>query len=889
MVEQLNTVARLWWDWSAAMFWQVGLLIVLIACLDRLVRRWAWPQLRYALWSLVLIKLLLPPSLSLPSGVVPGLQPRIEQAVRWMDSEKTVAAQNSTAISDFGLQIADLDGGVDAPFVTATSRSQSAPGVEPAVLITSSPRDANPQSAIVNSVTPDSDPGPQLRWHVYAMAIWLTGTMILGIWLFIRLHSLAGRHAYAAAAASLPQSFYNQLAGSAKRLGLRHVPRVAVTGRLVSPAVFGVFRPVLLMPKGYLSKLSRRDTEHMLLHELAHIRRGDLIMHGLYMLLQIVYWYNPLLWLVRRQLHHLRELSCDATVANLLRERTPAYRQTLLETARRLLARPVEPGLGLLGLFEDSNRLAVRLNWLTKPTWRYRTMKRVAVATVAALMLACVLPMAQAQEPASDEVKQVSPEEDNQLSQDIAALEARLQELMAQQQELQKQLRALAERRNQVRADRETRREARERPRVRPRGRQAPDSLPVAPPELPAKPGVGEVPPEAWEQVRHAQEQVKRAQEQAKQAAKAEDLQQWAAQMRAWAEQWQQSEQMQKWQEDMAKWGEQMGRWGQELARRQSESADASEVSEMPALPPMPVMPAMPAMPRVPAPASDATMHAVPHPVPVPHVAGGRAPDAAMPEVHIPHVEVPHIEIPAVEPPVPPVPGHVDNLEEAVHYIEFGPLPGDRFLEVVNHVGSITVRSGDEPEYRIRGTVIGKAETKERAHEIAERLVVTDTGVQADGRERIVVSKPEGLSRGESCNVRLEVTAPREARLKLHQAVGDIHLAGLRGSIEALAQVGSIRATEVSGRVVLAANVGSIDYTAPADLSARIHAKADLGGIQTDLPLEVTKPHGFAMGSSAFGTIGQGTDDISLSTDTGSIRIRSMREPTRAEPNHAVF
>jgi pyruvate-formate lyase-activating enzyme len=54
------------------------------------------------------------------------------------------------------------------------------------------------------------------------------------------------------------------------------------------------------------------------------------------MLLQIVYWYNPLLWLVRQQVHHLRELSCDGTVAELLRERTLAYRQTLLETARRL-------------------------------------------------------------------------------------------------------------------------------------------------------------------------------------------------------------------------------------------------------------------------------------------------------------------------------------------------------------------------------------------------------------------------------------------------------------------------------------------------------------------------------------------------------------------------
>jgi beta-lactamase regulating signal transducer with metallopeptidase domain len=138
----------------------------------------------------------------------------------------------------------------------------------------------------------------------------------------------------------------------------------------------------------------------MLLHELAHVKRGDLVMHSLYMLLQIAYWYNPLLWLVPADAPFARAV-LRRHVANLLRERTTAYRQTLLETARRLLAASVEPGLGLLGLFEDSNRLLVRLNWLTKPTWRYRTMKRAIVATIAALMVTCVLPMAQARESAS--------------------------------------------------------------------------------------------------------------------------------------------------------------------------------------------------------------------------------------------------------------------------------------------------------------------------------------------------------------------------------------------------------------------------------------------------------------------------------------------------------
>jgi len=380
------------------------------------------------------------------------LQPVVGQAFRLMNADTPTAT-----IADFGFRISDLTHEVDSQSGTKNSQSAGLGISDAEFQISDSIRTANPASAIANPQW------VQLAWQVHAMLVWLAGTLILGIWLFLRLHSLCSRHGHQAAVASLPQSFYNQLADCANRLGLRHIPRVVVTKRLASPAVFGAVRPVLLVPRGYLSKLSRRDTEHMLLHELAHVKRGDLVMHNLYMLLQIAYWYNPLLWLVRRQMHHLRELSCDATVANLLRERTTAYRQTLLETARRLLAASVEPGLGLLGLFEDSNRLLVRLNWLTKPTWRYRTMKRAIVIAIAALMIACVLPMAQARQSASNEVERVTQDEvisvstenrrrqsEDQPSLDLSALQRHLDQMMVQQQELQNQLRALVERRQEM-------------------------------------------------------------------------------------------------------------------------------------------------------------------------------------------------------------------------------------------------------------------------------------------------------------------------------------------------------------------------------------------------------------------------------------------------------
>jgi beta-lactamase regulating signal transducer with metallopeptidase domain len=920
MVEQLNAIARLWWGWSAAMFWQVGLLILLIAAIDRLIRRWAWPQLRYALWSLILVKLLLPPWLSLPSGIVPGLQPVVKQALVRLEPERPPAVESHALFSlnedmfevcsvpvraSRSTGILPVRGPQTHSFASGGASSMGGTPMNLTDMHGQDARDTHGRDGRATELDDTTHAGPLMwvAWQVYAMMASLAGTLILGIWLFFRLHSLIGRHAQEVAAASLPQSFYNQLADCARRLELRCIPRVVVTGRLATPAVFGVFRPVLLMPKGYLGKLSRRDTEHMLLHELAHIKRGDLLAHGLYMLLQVVYWYNPLLWLVRRQMHHLRELSCDATVAELLRERTPAYRQTLLDTARRLLTSSVEPGLGLLGLFEDSNRLLVRLNWLTKPTWRYRTMKRVTVATIAALMFACVLPMAQARESVSHEHQPPAVQEPQQASQDpspqeIAALEARLHELMLQQRQLQEQLRALAERR-------EIPRESRERPTVQPRHERTPQHVEVAPtrpggspaggrvtqPVPPAPPHIPEgMSPEAREQIRHAYEQVRRAQQEAAHAqqdarkalaeterARVQEHQQ-VRHLEAWGkqlEQWERGEEMQKWQRDMEEWGEQMERWGQVLARRQR-AADGSQTPEAAPMPPMPSMPPMPAMPPMP----DVSVGAPVVPAP---------PHAGVPPVRPPAPPVPVPQV-APTPPVPPVaPATPARPQEPTHVVPCGDfavrsLPDGAVLQVDNHIGAIAVEGTESRDATITATATIRGVDREEAEQIARKIAIQVA--PGDGHVRVRAQLPEGLDEEQRSRIAIayRIAVPRETRVQAVQRMGDVSLASLLGDVRAAVEVGSIQARDLEGGAVLRTKVGNINFATSRDLSASVHARTQVGSISSNLPLEITgatvvQPGDArtALGSHARGTLGGGQNKIDLTAEVGSIQVR--RDP----------
>jgi beta-lactamase regulating signal transducer with metallopeptidase domain len=834
MIELLNGVARAWWGWAAAMFWQVGLLIVLIACLDRLIRRWAWPQLRYALWSLVLIKLILPPTMSLPSGVIPELRPLVASAVRWAERERPVRAESPATISGLGLPIADSVASAETAGDIIVPPLSGSRVEAPFPRVAEAPHGVNPQSAIAN---------PQLTWQAIAMAIWVAGILTLGTWLLLRLYALAGRHASRAAAASLPQSFYNQMAGCAKRLGLRRVPRVIVVRKLATPAVFGVFRPVLLMPKGYLHQLSRKDTEHMLLHELAHIKRGDLIMHALYLLLQIVYWYNPLLWLVRRQLHHLRELSCDATVAGLLREQTAAYRRTLLETARRFLARSTEPGLGLLGLFEDSNRLLVRLNWLERPTWRYRTMKRVIAVAIAALMFACILPMAQGQGDAPVAIESEASdraEKDLETARKLQELQTKLEKLELERLTLQKELQQLAQTRSAVTEAKPTPADPKETEAHVPHATHAPDATHDA---------------EYW--------------------------QQWAKGMQAWAEQmqqWQQSEEMQQWQKQMQKWGEEQGK----IYRRQF--GDAVGVTPMPTPQPIPAMPPMPPMPAMPEMPAEVVV-----PVPPPtHLHAPRIPEVVVPKTKPPKIKRPTDGAPAegIRPPILPGPRDDYKLDVPAQSVDVSRTsdgkyvatkrmgfvgkvnPGSPFV-LENTVGNIVLSPSKDGTYDITAVMRATASTAGQARAMVEQIAMSGH----TGPERFYLKPVKGNNKEwKNLTVDLHVTVPAGAHLDIKTNLGDVHLNDLRGQIKALTNLGSIRAVNSSGQLDLTSNMGDIEFVAARDLSATLKASTAMGSIESELPLDVTRD--MMSAQIVDGVVGTGDDSIQLTTSMGAVRLK---------------
>ncbi|MDD3364446.1 MAG: M56/M15 family metallopeptidase [Syntrophomonas sp.] len=102
-----------------------------------------------------------------------------------------------------------------------------------------------------------------------------------------------------------------------------------------SPGILGVFHPAIFLPVDIRTQVNPVQLEHILLHELAHYKRGDLICNLFALLAVIIHWFNPLVWLAAKEMRHDREVACDTLVLEVLGEPNVVhYGTTILDLSR---------------------------------------------------------------------------------------------------------------------------------------------------------------------------------------------------------------------------------------------------------------------------------------------------------------------------------------------------------------------------------------------------------------------------------------------------------------------------------------------------------------------------------------------------------------------------
>jgi len=158
-----------------------------------------------------------------------------------------------------------------------------------------------------------------------------------------------------------------------RQMGTRGSVRVIATDRINSPSLYGLVRPHILLPDRILADMDRSELRHIFLHELAHLRRHDILLGTVASALHVLHWFNPLIGYGLRRMQADRELACDGLALSRLHpNETSAYGHTVLRLIEQL------PGsrLSLIpaGFLGGKARITQRVDMIsrfTKQTYRY--------------------------------------------------------------------------------------------------------------------------------------------------------------------------------------------------------------------------------------------------------------------------------------------------------------------------------------------------------------------------------------------------------------------------------------------------------------------------------------------------------------------------------------
>ncbi len=333
-------------EWLVAASLHVAWLVAVLVVVERFTGRWLTPGWRYGLWLLVFARLVLPGVLPLTAG-----GPGSRLASLWAtDPSPPVAVRRSSPASmppSSRPPARSAPRRVPSP-VLEPMRDEAVAAAPGRAVAAPAPPSAAP-SALVSSPPDRAAPVPALT----ATGAWLGVAWLLGAGLLMARALLRTRRLTVRLTGARPirePAVLAALADARAALGVRRSVAVLETDAVDAPAVTGWRRPRVLMPPGLAQRLTPAELRHVLAHELAHVRHGDVATGLMLHLLACVYWFHPLVWLALRRITAARESLRDwNALAHAGRRAAVPYANTLLKLCDRRTG-AAAPALGMAGL-----------------------------------------------------------------------------------------------------------------------------------------------------------------------------------------------------------------------------------------------------------------------------------------------------------------------------------------------------------------------------------------------------------------------------------------------------------------------------------------------------------------------------------------------------------
>ncbi len=380
-VDELNRTA----DWLLPLLWQAtwqgGLALLLVAIACRVVKSIP-ARVQCWMWRLAFLKLLVA-GLSLASWELPWLPPATV-----VKPSVDITAQ---AESESPSRVADP---MPAKFPTENEKAISP--VNPSPLDGEQFHESRPRTSA--EVTLPSFSPASLTSRTWLLFAWcgtvaFALTRLLSEWRRVR-------GLIASAEAVECAIVLKQLSAHCRRLRVRRPPQLFQSSRACSPCLVGVLRPKIIVPAALLRTPKDALLDAVLLHELAHIRRRDLLWNWLPAVVELFFCFHPMMWWAKREWRVAQEIATDELALSSAKLNVASYAQSLVELVST--GPSASPAHLTVGVTETFSQLQRRIVAMKNFSVRSRYGIAMTVVILAIVMLAVMPWKLTAQETAAN-------------------------------------------------------------------------------------------------------------------------------------------------------------------------------------------------------------------------------------------------------------------------------------------------------------------------------------------------------------------------------------------------------------------------------------------------------------------------------------------------------
>ncbi|MSR57869.1 MAG: hypothetical protein EXS05_09365 [Planctomycetaceae bacterium] len=228
----------------------------------------------------------------------------------------------------------------------------------------------------------------QLSLSSWLLVAWIGGVLyflarLLGQWWMVRtmlsrLADVTDRHAL------------QSVVANCRQMRLRRQPELRVSNDSGSPCQIGIVRPVIVLPAVVLESCSAEVVDAAVIHELAHVKRRDLLWNWLPALAEVLYFFHPLVWLAKREWRLAQEIAADQLAVGAARVDVAQYAESLLELVAKCRTTRLHAHL-VVSVSETYAQLSRRM--IAMQTFRTLSARcRIAAALVVAVAVCGVAP-----------------------------------------------------------------------------------------------------------------------------------------------------------------------------------------------------------------------------------------------------------------------------------------------------------------------------------------------------------------------------------------------------------------------------------------------------------------------------------------------------------------